>query len=150
MAARKSPKKVRHAIEPHISKRPKHREDPAKSDHELFSWRVSDRYIDYDHPKYGWDKVSILHFLKEIVQSLQSYEGLTWLQVKCKDHCHPCELCKLPGNLLSRLEERQILIDELFQISFGNKPRLMGYRDRKAFFLIWFDPEHEIWPTKAR
>lgn len=150
VAKKQNKKKPRHKFEPFVAKKPSSKEDPNKSDHEFFVWRIYDRYIDYNHPEYGWDKIGTTYFLKEIVQELQGYEGLTWIEVKCKPHCHPWEIDKLQKDLISRLEEREIVVDELFQISFGNKPRLIGYKERKIFYPMWYDPEHNICKTKAK
>src|SRR4030042_1547807 len=139
-AKKQNKKRPSHKARISLAKKPSSKEDPNKSDNEQFIWRIYDRYIDYDHPEYGWDDIDIIYFIKEIVKSLQAYEGLTWIQVKSKDHCHPWKLDELPGDLTNRLEERQILVDELFQISFGSLPRLIGYKERKIFYPMWYDP----------
>jgi hypothetical protein len=135
---------------PTEGKTPRRMHDPASFDQEYFTWRINDQYIDYDHDILGWDKVSILEFLKKIAQPLQSYEGLLWREIKCKDHCHEWVMDELPEHFYKRLQERQLFIDELFQISLGSKPRLLGYRKGRLFYLIWYDPDHQFWPTKAK
>ena len=35
------------------------------------------------------------------------------------------------------LEEHQIDITELYQIPLGNKPRIIGYKTGKIFYLLW-------------
>lgn len=136
----------RRGINPQVDNIPKKRLDPASFENEFFSWRVHDAYIDYDHPQFGWDKVDILHCLRVVIQGLHSYEGLTWREVRCKNHCHPWVVNELPTEFYQRLEERQIFVDELFQISLGNKPRVLGYKHGKVFYLIWYDPKHKFWP----
>ena len=124
--------------------------DTISFDDTNFKWRVHNNYIDYDHPQFGWCKVKIIHFLRKIVQILQSYEGLKWHEVKRKPHCHPWGLDEIPRECYSRLEERQIDIEELFQIGLGNKPRIIGYKTGSIFYLMWYDPDHKFCPTKAR
>jgi len=43
-----------------------------------FKWRVDDGYIDYGHEEWGWGKVIIQKFFKELLPRLQAYETMTW------------------------------------------------------------------------
>jgi len=146
--ARQKPQKSK-AINPRFDKTPRKLQDPISYDASNFSWRVHNNYIDYDHPEFGWGKVGILFFLQKIVQALQKYEGLTWHDIKEKRYCHPWGLDDIPRECFNRLEERQIDIEQLYQIGLGNKPRIIGYKDRGIFYLMWWDSEHKFYPTKA-
>lgn len=147
--AKQKPKK-RHVLNPQPNKIPYKLKDPISYDSSNFSWRVHNNYIDYAHPKFGWAKVKILVFLQKIVQTLQGYEGLTWHEVREKGHCHPWGLDDIPKECFQRLEERQIDIEQLYQISLGNKPRIIGYKDRQVFYLMWWDEEHKFCPTEVK
>ena len=145
----KRPKKSK-GINPKSERTPRRVQDPVSYDSMNFSWRVHNNYIDYDHPEFGWNKVEILYFLKKIVQSLQSFEGLTWHDVKQKRHCHQWGLYEIPTECYNRLEEHQIDITELYQIPLGNKPRIIGYKTGKIFYLLWWDKDHKFCPTKVK
>ncbi len=145
----KSPSKNKNVNPPSV-KTPKKLKDPISYDSSNFSWRVHNSYIDYDHPQFGWQGVHILLFLKKIIQALQSYETQTWHELKQKDHCHPWGTDEIPRDCYRRLEERQIDVDQLYQIPLGNKPRIIGYKDRQIFYLMWWDKEHAFCPTKAK
>lgn len=142
--------KKRRVLNPQSDKIPHKLKNPISDDASSFSWRVHNNYIDYDYPQFGWSNVRILFFLKKVVQALQGYEGLTWHEVKDKGHCHPWGLDKIPSECYKRLEERQIDIEQLYQIGLGNKPRIIGYKDRAIFYLMWWDAEHKFCPTKAK
>jgi len=146
--AKRKPQK-RQALNPRFDKTPRKLRDPISYDDVNFLWRVNNDYIDYKHPEFGWGKVEILLFLRKIVQALQNYEGLTWHEIKEKPHCHPWGLNDIPKECFKRLEERQIDIEQLYQIGLGNKPRIIGYKDRAIFYLMWWDAEHKFCPTKA-
>jgi hypothetical protein len=146
---RRKPHK-RRGLNPQSDRIPRKIQDPISYDASNFLWRVNNNYIDYDHPEFGWGKVEILFFLQKIVQALQGYEGLTWHEVKQKGHCHPWGLDDIPRECSNRLEERQIDIEQLYQIGLGNKPRIIGYKDREIFYLMWWDAKHKFCPTKAR
>ncbi len=129
---------------------PRKIQDPISYDSMPFVWRVHNGYIDYDHPKFGWHNVGILHFLKKIVQSLQSCEGQLWHDIKHNHHCHAWGLHEIPRECYKRLEERQIDINELYQVPLGNKPRIIGYKTGNIFYLMWWDAEHKFCPTKVK
>ena len=37
--------------------------------------------------------------------------------------------------------------DTIFRFRLGNRRRLWGFRILANFDVLWFDPEHEIYPT---
>lgn len=47
-----------------------------------------------------------------------------------------------------RLIELDKYPDVIFRFRLGNKPRLWGFRTLANFEVLWFDPEHEIYPTE--
>lgn len=145
--AKQKPRKV---LSPQSKKIPRKLKDPSSDDTLNFSWRVHDSYMDYDHPEFGWNKIEILFFLQKIVQALQGYEGLTWYEVREKRHCHPWGIDDIPKECFNRLEERQIDIEQLYQIALGERRRIIGYKDRRIFYLMWWDAEHKFCPTKAK
>ena len=122
----------RKGTNPKSDKSPRKFSDPISYDDKNFSWRVHDNYIDYDHDAFGWAKVDIKHLLRKIVQPLQSFEGYTWHEVKQKRHCHYWGLDEIPKECYARLEERQLDIEELFQIGLGNKQRIIGHKTGRA------------------
>lgn len=147
--AKQEPQKEK-SLTPFLSKTPRKLQEPTSYYEKIFSWRVHGKYIDCDNSKLGWSKIDVVHLLKFIIKGLHSYEGLTWREVNEKNRCHPWELDKIPTEFLNRLQERQIDVNELFQISLGNKPRVFGNRNMAIFYLIWYDPDHEFWPTEPR
>ena len=115
--SKRQPRKKK-GVSPKPQKTAKKLLDPSIYEDMNFSWRVSNNYMDYNHPELGWKDIPILRFLKKIVQGLQSYEGLKWREVRCKSHCHPWEGNEIDIEYCRRLEERQILVDGLFQIGW--------------------------------
>ena len=146
---RKGQPKKRKGVNPRAGRNPTKLHDPITYDDRNFSWRVHDDYIDYEHREFDWAKVTILDFLRKIVQRLQSYEGLVWHDLKRDRRCHTWGLDEIPRECYARLEERQIDITQLYQIPLGNKPRIIGYKTGSTFYLMWWDPEHKFCPTKA-
>ena len=140
----------RRGLSPTSVKSPRKTKDPRSYDDMNFSWRVHDGYMDYNHAEFGWANVTILLFLKKIIQALQNYEGLTWHEVKHRRYCHPWGIDEIPKECYARLEERQIDIEELYQIGLGNMRRIIGYKNGSIFYLMWWDAEHKFSPIKAK
>ncbi|MGD9142859.1 MAG: hypothetical protein PVG61_03325 [Dehalococcoidia bacterium] len=145
-------KKARYASDPPIAKQPKFRDYPPSDANANFSWRVADKYTDYDYQKLGWCNCDSTVLLRDVIKELQSYEGLTWQEVRQKSrHNHSWKYDRLPRELKYRLKERELdYLPELYQICLACKPRIWGYKDIAQFYLIWYDPEHEGYPTSVR
>ena len=112
-----------------------------------FRWRVDDRFIDYDHEEWGWGKVTIQEFFKELLHRLQDYETMTWAEVLSRDSCHDMEASKLSSKAKQRLLQILPEIDTLHQLDMKQPCRLWGYRDRQVLYLIWHDPKHTVYPV---
>ncbi len=39
--------------------------------------------------------------------------------------------------------------DELFRFRTGARSRIWGYREGHVFYVVWWDPDHQIYPTEA-
>jgi hypothetical protein len=152
MKKRTGKKQPRYAVEPIIGKQPKIRKSPPSDASSKFVWRVSERYLDYDFHKLGWCNCDSRTLLLDVVEELQTHEGLTWQGVREKSiHNHSWKFDRLPRELKERLRERRLeYLPELFQICLACKPRIWGFKDITTFFLIWYDPHHEGYQTRAK
>ncbi len=112
-----------------------------------FRWRVDDRYIDYDQEEWGWGKVTIQEYFKELLNRLHDYETMTWDEVLRRDSCHDMEASELSPAAQRRLLQILPDIDTLHQLDMKQPCRLWGYRDRQTLYLIWHDPKHTVYPV---
>ena len=112
-----------------------------------FKWCVDDKYIDYDHEEWGWGKVTIQEFFRELLHRLQDYETMTWDEVLRRDSCHDMEASRLSQEAQRRLLQILPEIDTLHQLDMKQPCRLWGYRDRQVLYLIWHDPHHTVYPV---
>ena len=87
---------------------------------------------------------------KEIYPKLRNYETMTWGEIernKKRDHSVPVE--GIVKEALERLAELKLDdIDDLFRFRLSGKMRVWGIRIGRVFQLLWWDPEHEIWPVE--
>lgn len=52
---------------------------------------------------------------------------------------------------IRRLKELELdAIDGLSRLALGGKPRLYGIRHQHEFSILWWDPLHEVWPSKLK
>jgi hypothetical protein len=113
-------------------------------------WRFS--HIDHDGP-WGFEKVGAPK-LRWIMDRLSHFETMTIDELfhrngyPGKDY----EIEKIPTSAaLVRLEE--IGLSDMTKISvlrLQGEPRMYGFRVGHAFHVVFWDPEHQIWPSELK
>lgn len=114
----------------------------------LFRWRISSNYIDLDHDEWGWSGLDIAGFFNLLEKHLHRYEGTEWGELQKQKSCHPLPVEKIVDKAQRRLCEKcPPGIGSLFQIKVGGKRRAWGERKEDILYLIWYDPDHTIYPV---
>ena len=111
-------------------------------------WDVSQ--ID-DDGKWGWRRINCSFFFKEIWKKMRNFESTTWAQLEGTTH-HMIPVSRIIASAQKRLEELGY-DDENSLASFhiNGKQRLWAIRRSvNQFYLLWWDPEHEICPASKR
>ena len=111
-------------------------------------WDVSQ--ID-DDGKWGWRRVDCSFFFKEIWKKMRNFETATWDQIAGKTH-HMIPVSSIITSAQKRLAELGH-DDEVRLASFhiNGKQRMWAIRRSvNQFYLLWWDPEHEICPSYKR
>ncbi len=86
----------------------------------------------------------------EIVGKLHSFDSMEWSNIEGPDH-HFIDLSKLSIQAKDRLQQiKQDDIDQVFSLHLQGKPRIICIRDRHIAKLLWFDPEHQVCPSKKK
>ena len=81
-------------------------------------------------------------------------ESNTWKELVSRDggrrfHSTPVEV--IAKDARQRLEEiSQDDIDDLFQIRIGSSARLWGIIDRNIMKILWWDPNHTVYPMNIK
>jgi len=123
-------------------------EDPESSNKRQPVWVFS--VLDLDGP-WGKIKLSGDTLLNELFPKIKHFERMTWNEIqrdKKRNHSVMIEdLCK---EARDRAVELKLDVDELFRFRLTGKQRLWGIRDRERFRFLWWDPNHEICPSKLR
>ena len=95
---------------------------------------------------------------KEFMQKMVDYSSMTWSEVKRQTHDngkskhHFLSEDSLSKEALVRMQSRQLgeYSDSIFSFALQNKLRIVGIREDEHFHVLWYDPEHEICPSKKK
>lgn len=80
---------------------------------------------------------------------LAEVEKFTWASAAPRVKSVPASgICKDARDRLGDIERDDI--DDLVEIRLGNKPRVWGVRRGHVFHVLWWDPDHTVWPTEPR
>jgi hypothetical protein len=115
-----------------------------------FKWRITPGYIDFDHEKYGWENVPIKKFFDILIKFLHGYEDMEWQSLENRNSCHCWKIADIPSDAQKRIDEKYSdkVNDILYQIDVGELTRIIGFRDRAIFHIMWYDANHEFSPIK--
>lgn len=137
----KKPKKDRR-IRIQVEKKPKAKEKPSDS--------LTIRWCFSTFDNYKWTEDNYKHDdFYDIAKHFKDYEGMTWASIKRRDH--PISINKIIREAQTRLAEIQEEdIDALWRLGFKGLQRLWGIRDNENFRLLWWDPQHKIYPSTRK
>ena len=110
-------------------------------------WRFS--IMDFDGPfgchTLNADKVRTVH------KRLSSFESMTWNEIGRSNDSHFISVKSIGKDAQNRLAEiEQDDAEQLYSLRITGKERVWGIRDRHIFKLLWWDPEHEVYPVEKK
>jgi hypothetical protein len=118
----------------------------ANSEQEKLSWQVS--LVDYEGD-WGWQSIDA-NTLKFIIDKLAQFETMKWAEV-LSTGSHPLQVKHLCAAAQQRLQELHVEDeDELFSLRLSAKQRLWGIRDRHLYKILWYDPNHTVYPVEKK
>ncbi|MDE7311566.1 MAG: hypothetical protein K2N87_08140 [Eubacterium sp.] len=109
---------------------------------------------DASHPRWSIENYS---FYEAIMNKLISFEGLTWSEIQAASggrrigtnhHFEPIEI--LSKEAQKRILELKLDIDEVFSFRLSSTERLYGIVEDGVFYILWYDPIHEITPVSKK
>jgi hypothetical protein len=121
--------------------------NPTSFDKMPISWQF--QLIDFDGP-WGWSNHQPEAIWEIIHDRLCKKEDLNWNDLKSSGS-HNVELHKLIKRARDRLKQiKQNDLDSLFSLRLSGTERIWGIRDRCFLKILWFDPTHEVCPSKKK
>ncbi len=110
-------------------------------------WKMAN--VDCDGP-WSWDKLQCSEFLKDVWEKMRHFETMTWDSMNRKQH-HMVSVSRMIPRAQERL--RQLGRDQLESLAsfhFNGKKRIWAHRIGNEFWLLWWDPKHEVCPSSKR
>lgn len=142
-----STKTPRTAIDVKPEKKPRANTAEADSFYHLKpTWRLSNLRL----PKpFGWGDID-RDDMVQVIQRLQNLESMTWGAIlidgkKQNHHCNTSDICKDAQTCLD--EDWQGGADEVVTLRVTGVKRVWGIIERGVCFLLWWDPEHQVFPS---
>lgn len=104
------------------------------------SW--SFKKCDLENQKWSLKKSDIF---TDIIPKLISFERRKWGDIISDNyHNHWISYEDLSKEAQERLNELNLYYDALFSLRLTNTLRLFGYIENGVFYIIWYDPHHEV------
>lgn len=125
----------------------------------FYSLQVSFSFRKYD-ANAPWSTSSNLKpTVDSVFSNLRGVEGATWGSLissgsgKNKGNkSHYVPVNKLSSNAINRINDIRLEEDSLFSLRIQSDVRLWGIIEPKngCFYIIWFDPEHQVYTVNKR
>ncbi len=98
----------------------------------------------------GGEWACTLSNVAQLMPRLREYERLRWWEVLSMPHNHPMPLDRIAPAAHKRLEKMSLADHpQLYQLKISNgggKQRLWGIRRENVFQILWWDPNHTVFP----
>lgn len=111
--------------------------------------------LDYGHEK--WSLCQCNWSFRDLFMKLKDFEGMTWRQIKEQiggrneeTNNHFVQVSDICGEAKKRLNELSITEEVLFSLRLSGKTRIFGILQAGIFYVIWWDPKHEIYPNNKK
>lgn len=120
----------------------------AETSDDRICWRFC--HVDHDGP-WGFDKVDPLA-MRDIMQWLSKMESMTVREIFSGHPGKDYDVDALPnGDAVRRLDVLGLAdMTKIWRLRATGKGRLYGFLHGNVFHVVWWDPEHEIWPTPLK
>lgn len=130
---------------------------------------MTNKSTDNEHPVWSFDNIDrdgkfafdversdFQH--KEVIRKIIDYSSMTWSEIKRQTHDdgkskhHFIVRDKLSKEANDRFSNKRLEedSDSIFSFALQNKLRIVGIRRGKVFHVLWYDPNHEVCPSKKK
>lgn len=135
------------AFDPKVQKQPRQQEQPSSILGKNPSWRV--QRIDFDAP-FSWKHMTQEN-LPQVLSRLQAFEKMTWGEIEKQKSSHSTDASRVCKEAREHLEKLGLGDTEhLYQLQVGGAARIWGIRIETTFALLWWDPDHSVYPVEKK
>ena len=119
------------------------------------AWKFS---IVDDGGMWGWEGKAKEDWWGKIFPKLKSYDSMTWAELASAaggrsngNNHHFVQVKDLSRKAKERLKEvNQDDVTQLFSLRLNARTRIYGIRDGRALKLLWYDPNHTVYPSTKK
>lgn len=113
-------------------------------------------YID-KNGKFAFDVERSEFDTHEFMSKMINYSRMTWDEIKRQTHGkrgkskhHYLDPKGLSKEAKDRLEVMELAdyVDDLYSFAFAGMLRIVGIKIEDNFYVLWYDPEHRVYPSK--
>ena len=100
--------------------------------------------------RWGFSNLSVEH-VKLISDKCKGFEGMTVGQLMALPSSKQIEWNKMCRDAQKRAETIQLdHFDGLVELRLGGRERLWGILEGHCFYIVWWDPDHEVCPSTKK
>ncbi|WP_338664315.1 hypothetical protein VQH23_03935 [Pararoseomonas sp. SCSIO 73927] len=99
---------------------------------------------------WGWSGTSAEYLFREVIPHLHNLETMSWQQLRAQGS-HPIptdQVCKEARERLGEIGKADE--DSLYSVRFTGRCRVWGIRRGVVFHLLWWDPQHSVYPVAKK
>lgn len=144
MASKKQKKVPKALVIPVESKTPKARITP--SDNACPDYKTEQ--MDSKGP-WGWNGIDSIQ-LQEIFQRIFDSQKITWQELRNTGSHYVEKEALCPEAQRRLIEIQKDDLDQLFSLRVTGRKRIWGIKEGKIFWLLWWDPNHEVCPSHKK
>lgn len=111
------------------------------------SWQFE--FLDIKGP-WGWDNIEKEYFFSKILSTIIDFETMKWEEILNRNN-HEVNISQIIKDAQKRLRELNLDdIETLVSLRIMGAVRIWGIRVHNCFKVLWWDPEHKIFPSKLK
>jgi hypothetical protein len=144
-----SKKIVRQGFQPPTGKNPRGGSKVEQANLAPISWHFS--CIDTDGP-WSFKNIDSNMLWNQIVPKIKAFEGKSWTQIFQTGRDHPIEIAKIIPEAQMRFEKQfgALDADQLVSLHIDGLKRIWGLKEGSIFKVLWWDPNHDIYPSRKK
>ena len=76
---------------------------------------------------------------------------MTWGEIEKNNNSHLIPIDEISPKAKKRLKDVNLdYLEYLFSFRVSGRERLWGNRENEAFYIIWWDPKHTVYPVQKK
>jgi len=113
----------------------------------IISWHIGSIDLDGD---WAWSNVDSGNFISEILPKVKNFETMQWSEILNRNN-HEIQVSQICRDAQKRLAEiKKDDTETLISLRLSGKERIWGIRYKNILKIIWWDPNHSVYPSDKK